>query len=201
MYILTSFGKILWTDFPTCSFNFVKVSSGDLSNCIVDVVSTLSWWSNHVYNNNDMFPVWHELCNLRDHICKHKWAWWLRGWWGPISGDGAPQAEVRVHILDIPVSVGWRTWMTKNFWMRDVKKKRLPMWLRLIVLLFDINIALASNITIVWSDITIWRPGTRHQHDCPVFSSKYYLRYWEVHYDWFQYALHNKEHNMLLNGW
>ncbi len=30
-----------------------------------------------------------------------------------VSGGG-PQAEVRVHILDIPVSVGWRICITRN---------------------------------------------------------------------------------------
>ncbi len=45
----------------------------------------------------------------------------------PSGGDGAPQTEVRVHILDIPVSVGWRTCMTSNLWVRD-----LSGWLKLV---------------------------------------------------------------------
>ncbi len=110
--------KILWPDFRTCGFDFVKVSSGDLSNCIVDVVSTLLWHLNHVYNNNDMCHGWHELCNLGDHICKHKWVWWSHGWWGLIRGVmGAPQTEVRVHFLDIQFQLcGECAWLGISGW-------------------------------------------------------------------------------------
>ncbi len=53
---LTICSKIHGPDFPTCGFDFVKVSSRDLSNCNVDVVSTLSWRWNQVYNKIDMCP-------------------------------------------------------------------------------------------------------------------------------------------------